>query len=70
MNDPVVRTPALEITAETIELAGETGVLLSSDGPDQNVLEDKPPMPFSMRDAVGSCSRLAIGPRHGGHRAK
>jgi len=30
---------------------GSRGVLLSSDGPDDNVLEIKPPMPFTESDA-------------------
>ena len=34
-----------------MELSRETGVLLSSDGPDHNVLKIKPPMPFTTTDA-------------------
>ena len=34
-----------------VERAKELGVLLSTDGPDRNVIKIKPPMPFSQQDA-------------------
>lgn len=43
--------PAAQLLASAIEIARETGVLLSSDGPDHNVLKIKPPMPFTSADA-------------------
>jgi 4-aminobutyrate aminotransferase-like enzyme/Ser/Thr protein kinase RdoA (MazF antagonist) len=45
------REPAPEILTSAIEASRETGVLLSSDGPDQNVLKFKPPMQFNRTDA-------------------
>jgi 4-aminobutyrate aminotransferase-like enzyme len=45
------RTPDAAIASSTIELARDTGVLLSIDGPDHNVLKIKPPMPFTETDA-------------------
>ncbi len=45
------REPATKMLASAIELSRETGVLLSSDGPDHNVLKIKPPMPFADADA-------------------
>jgi ethanolamine-phosphate phospho-lyase len=45
------REPAPQTLASAIEHCRETGVLLSSDGPDNNVLKIKPPMPFSESDA-------------------
>ncbi len=45
------RAPAPELLARAIERSRETGVLLSSDGPDHNVLKIKPPMPFTESDA-------------------
>ncbi|MHC4697949.1 MAG: aminotransferase class III-fold pyridoxal phosphate-dependent enzyme [Planctomycetota bacterium] len=45
------RTPAPDLLASAIELSRDTGVLLSSDGPDHNVLKIKPPMPFTQTDA-------------------
>jgi 4-aminobutyrate aminotransferase-like enzyme len=44
------REPAPEILASVIEAARQTGVLLSSDGPDHNVLKFKPPMQFNHTD--------------------
>jgi len=45
------REPAAEMLASAIERSRDTGVLLSSDGPDHNVLKIKPPMPFTEADA-------------------
>lgn len=45
------REPDPETLASVIELSRETGVLLSSDGPDHNVLKIKPPLPFTETDA-------------------
>jgi 4-aminobutyrate aminotransferase-like enzyme len=49
--DRMTREPDAEITASAIEHARDVGVLLSSDGPDHNVLKIKPPMPFDEADA-------------------
>jgi 4-aminobutyrate aminotransferase-like enzyme/Ser/Thr protein kinase RdoA (MazF antagonist) len=45
------REPAPDLLAAVIERCRATGVLLSSDGPDDNVLKIKPPMPFMQTDA-------------------
>jgi 4-aminobutyrate aminotransferase-like enzyme len=45
------REPAPEILARVIEAARRVGVLLSSDGPEHNVLKFKPPMQFDHTDA-------------------
>ena len=43
--------PATEETGELVNLLKEAGVLLSSDGPFDNVLKIKPPMVFGLREA-------------------
>lgn len=43
--------PATRLAAYVVERARERGVLLSTDGPFQNVLKIKPPLPFSHTDA-------------------
>ena len=45
-------TPAPEIARYVVERMRERGVLLSTDGPDENVLKIKPPMCFSEADAA------------------
>lgn len=46
VRDPATREPFPEACAYIVNRARETGVLLSSDGPDHNVLKIKPPMVF------------------------
>lgn len=41
------RAPATQLTRELIEYMKSQGILLSSDGPDNNVLKIKPPMTFN-----------------------
>ena len=43
--------PAADVASYAVERMKERGVLLSTDGPDQNVIKIKPPMPFSADDA-------------------
>ena len=43
--------PATSETAELVNLLRDAGVLLSSDGPFDNVLKIKPPMVFGLREA-------------------
>lgn len=44
-------TPATEEAADVVNLVREQGVLLSTDGPDENVLKFKPPMVFGPDEA-------------------
>ena len=45
------RTPDASLASELVNRAAERGVLLSTDGPDHNVIKIKPPMVFSAADA-------------------
>jgi 4-aminobutyrate aminotransferase-like enzyme len=45
------RTPDAAIATELVNRAAERGVLLSTDGPDHNVIKIKPPLVFSDADA-------------------
>jgi 4-aminobutyrate aminotransferase-like enzyme len=49
--DRANREPDAALAAELVNLAAERGVLLSTDGPDHNVIKIKPPMVFSADDA-------------------
>ncbi|WP_412062070.1 aminotransferase class III-fold pyridoxal phosphate-dependent enzyme [Rubrivirga sp. IMCC45206] len=49
--DREARTPAPEITAYVAERMRDAGILVSTDGPDRNVIKLKPPMVFSSADA-------------------
>jgi 4-aminobutyrate aminotransferase-like enzyme/Ser/Thr protein kinase RdoA (MazF antagonist) len=51
VRDRTERTPAIEEADYVIERAKDHGVLLSTDGPDRNVLKVKPPLVFSEEDA-------------------
>jgi 4-aminobutyrate aminotransferase-like enzyme len=49
--DRETREPDAVIASELVNRAAERGVLLSTDGPDHNVIKIKPPMVFSDGDA-------------------
>jgi 4-aminobutyrate aminotransferase-like enzyme len=49
--DPAMRSPAPDQAAYIANRMREEGLLLSTDGPDHNVLKIKPPMCFSLEDA-------------------
>jgi len=49
--DPDTREPAPDHAAHLVERMRERGVLLSTDGPDHNVIKLKPPLVFSAEDA-------------------
>lgn len=49
--DPVTRTPAPRPAAYVVERMKDHGILLSTDGPDHNVIKMKPPLVFSEDDA-------------------
>ena len=51
VGDRVARTPDAALAAELVNRAAERGVLLSTDGPDHNVIKIKPPLVFSGSDA-------------------
>ena len=51
VRDREARTPAPRIAGYVAERMRDHGVLLSTDGPDHNVLKVKPPIVFSHRDA-------------------
>ena len=51
VRDRDARTPAPRIAGYVAERMRDLGVLLSTDGPDHNVLKVKPPIVFSRRDA-------------------
>jgi 4-aminobutyrate aminotransferase-like enzyme len=51
VRDRVTREPAPEQAAYTANRLRELGVLLSTDGPDHNVLKIKPPLAFTEDDA-------------------
>ncbi|HKD17183.1 MAG TPA: aminotransferase class III-fold pyridoxal phosphate-dependent enzyme [Thermoanaerobaculia bacterium] len=49
--DPAARTPAPRQAAYVVERMKDHGILLSTDGPDHNVIKMKPPLVFSEEDA-------------------
>jgi 4-aminobutyrate aminotransferase-like enzyme/Ser/Thr protein kinase RdoA (MazF antagonist) len=51
VTDPFKKSPAAAQAHYVINRARALGVLLSTDGPDHNVLKIKPPLPFSSGDA-------------------
>jgi len=51
VSDRAERTPAPDVAAYVVERMKERGVLLSTDGPDHDVVKIKPPLPFSSEDA-------------------
>ena len=51
VEDPERRTPATTEAARIKERCRDHGILLSTDGPDDNVLKIKPPLVFTLRDA-------------------
>ena len=51
VTDRETRDPAAELATELVNRAVDHGVLLSTDGPDHNVIKIKPPMVFSDADA-------------------
>ena len=51
VRDRAARSPDAELATELVNRAAERGVLLSTDGPDHNVIKIKPPLVFSASDA-------------------
>ncbi len=51
VTDREARTPATARAAHAVERMRGRGILLSTDGPDANVIKIKPPLPFTKADA-------------------
>jgi 4-aminobutyrate aminotransferase-like enzyme len=51
VRDRTTREPDAELATELVNRAVELGVLLSTDGPDHDVIKIKPPLVFSAADA-------------------
>ena len=51
VRDRDTREPDAELATDLVNVAAERGILLSTDGPDHNVIKIKPPMVFSAADA-------------------
>lgn len=51
VRDRSTREPDADLATELVNRAAERGMLLSTDGPDHNVIKIKPPMVFSSADA-------------------
>ncbi len=56
--DPERRTPDARLAADVVEAMRDRGILLSTDGPDANVIKIKPPLPFTAADAERVASAL------------
>ena len=66
VRDPDERTPDAETAAEVVEQMRDRHILLSTDGPDHNVIKIKPPLPFTAADAdrvVGELEDVLADPR-------
>ncbi len=51
VKDRQSKEPATEAAAGVVELMRQRGILLSTDGPDHNVIKIKPPLVISESDA-------------------
>ena len=51
VSDPERREPAPDVARYVVERMKQHGILLSTDGPDHNVIKIKPPMTFTEEDA-------------------
>ena len=58
VSDRAAKAPSAEIATYVANRAAELGVLLSTDGPDHNVIKLKPPMTFSQQDGERLVSTL------------
>jgi 4-aminobutyrate aminotransferase-like enzyme len=56
VDDPERRSPETDLAERMVLALRREGILISSDGPDHNVIKIKPPLPFSIADA----DRLAV----------
>lgn len=51
VSDPERRQPAPDVARYVVERVKQHGILLSTDGPDHNVIKIKPPLTFTEQDA-------------------
>ena len=51
VRDPDTREPAADVASYVVGRMRDTGVLLSTDGTERNVIKIKPPLPFNEADA-------------------
>jgi 4-aminobutyrate aminotransferase-like enzyme/Ser/Thr protein kinase RdoA (MazF antagonist) len=51
VRDPATRAPAGALATDVVNAMRQRGILLSTDGPDENVLKIKPPLVFTTDDA-------------------
>jgi 4-aminobutyrate aminotransferase-like enzyme len=51
VRDRAARSPAAEAASYVVERMKDHGILLSTDGPEHNVIKMKPPLTFSEADA-------------------
>jgi 4-aminobutyrate aminotransferase-like enzyme len=58
VTDPALRTPDPRLTADVVNRMRDRGVLVTSDGPADNVLKLKPPMAFGIDEADILCDEL------------
>jgi 4-aminobutyrate aminotransferase-like enzyme len=58
VHNRIAKSPAPEIARYVVNRAAQLGVLLSTDGPDHNVIKIKPPMTFTQRDGERLVSTL------------
>ena len=58
VSDRGEKTPSAEIASYVANRAKELGILLSTDGPDHNVIKIKPPMTFTQQDGERLVSTL------------
>ena len=58
VEDRETRAPAAAVAAKVVNRARDRGVLLSTDGPDHNVIKIKPPLVFSKDDAALLVDRI------------
>jgi 4-aminobutyrate aminotransferase-like enzyme len=63
MVDPASGRPAAALANHVVEAAKTSGVLLSTDGPDHNVIKIKPPLVFSSGDAGALVAAVEFGLR-------
>jgi 4-aminobutyrate aminotransferase-like enzyme len=57
--DPERREPSPDVAAYVVERMKHHGILLSTDGPDHNVIKIKPPLVFTLEDADRLVSTIA-----------
>jgi 4-aminobutyrate aminotransferase-like enzyme/Ser/Thr protein kinase RdoA (MazF antagonist) len=67
VRDQITKEPATELAGNVANALREQGVLVSTDGPHDNVIKIKPPLPFSTADADVVCAELDTALLHFGN---